>query len=56
MYLREINETDKYELLEMVREIDNDTIEDKFEGFRNIKGLTEEKFNSFLEELKKVKI
>lgn len=55
MYLREINETDKYELLDMVKEIENDIVEDKFEGFRNIKDLTEEKFNSFLEELKKNK-
>lgn len=55
MYLREIEKSDKYELLKMVREIDNDIIEDKFEGFSNIKDLTEEKYNSFLEELQKNK-
>ena len=40
LYLREIHDEDKRELLEMVDEIENDVIEDKYEGFRNIKGLT----------------
>ena len=39
LYLREINEQDKQELLNMVDEIRNDVIEDKFEGFRCIKDL-----------------
>jgi hypothetical protein len=36
LYLREIHDEDKRELLEMVDEIENDVIEDKYEGFRNI--------------------
>lgn len=55
LYLREINENDQNELLKMVKEIENDTIEDKFEGFRNIEGLNQNNFNDFLEELKKNK-
>lgn len=55
LYLREINEQDKQELLEMVDEIKNDVIEDKFEGFRCIRDLTSENFNDFLIELEKNK-
>lgn len=51
LYLREINKFDKKELLEMVSEIKNDTISDKFEGFRNIEKLTEDNFDDFLIEL-----
>ena len=55
MYLREINKNDKQELLKMVKEIENNTIQDKFEGFRDIKDLTEENFNNFLKKLEKNK-
>ncbi len=48
LYLREINKNDQGELLQMVNEIKNDTIEDKFEGFRDIQYLNEENFNDFL--------
>lgn len=53
--IREINENDKIELLEMVEEIENDVIEDKFEGFRNIKGLTSDNYNDFMLNLEKNK-
>ncbi len=55
LYLREINESDKKELLEMVEEIKNDVLEDKFEGFRNIKDITPDNFDDFLMELEKNK-
>lgn len=55
LYLREINESDKKELLEMVEEIKNDVLEDKFEGFRNIKDLTSDNYDDFLMELEKNK-
>ena len=55
LYLREINEQDKQELLNMVDEIRNDVIEDKFEGFRCIKDLSFENFEDFLTELEKRK-
>lgn len=55
LYLREINEFDKKELLEMVEEIKNDILEDKFEGFRNIENLTSDNFSDFLIDLEKNK-
>ena len=51
LYLREIVKDDQKELLEMVNEIENDTIDDKYEGFRNIKGLTSDNFDDFLIDL-----
>ena len=55
LYLREINEHDKKELLEMVEEIRNDVLDDKFEGFRNISDLTTDNYDDFLKELEKNK-
>ena len=51
LYLREINENDKVELLAMVEEIKSDELDDKFEGLRNIKDLTLDNYNEFLKEL-----
>ena len=55
LYLREISNNDKYQLLDMVCEIENDTIEDKFEGFGIIRDLNEDNFDSFLEKLERNK-
>ena len=55
LYLREINENDKIELLAMVKEIKSDILEDKFEGFRIIKDLTSDNYRDFLLELEKNK-
>ena len=55
LFLREINCSDKKELLDMVDEIRKDILEDKFEGFRNIKNLTLSNYNDFLDELIKNK-
>ncbi len=51
LYLREIVKDDQKELLEMVKEIENDILEDKYEGFRNIEGLTSTNFDDFLIDL-----
>ena len=48
LYLREVNANDKQELLQMVNEIENDIIEDKFEGFRDIQNLKEDNYKDFL--------
>lgn len=55
IFIRELTKEDKKELLAMIDEINNDTIEDKFEGFRNIEGVTEENYNDFLIDLEKNK-
>jgi predicted acetyltransferase len=55
LYLREIHDEDKRELLEMVDEIENDVIEDKYEGFRNIKGLTADNYSEFMIDLERNK-
>ncbi len=55
LFLREISSSDKKELLNMVDEIKDDILEDKFEGFRNIKNLTPSNYNDFLDELIKNK-
>lgn len=48
LYVREVTINDKKELLEMVDEIKNDIIEDKFEGFRDLSNLTSDNFDEFL--------
>ena len=53
--MREIISSDKKELLDMVNEIKEDILEDKFEGFRNIKNLTSSNYDDFLDELIKNK-
>lgn len=55
LFLREIIGSDKKELLDMVDEIKEDILEDKFEGFRNIKNLTPSNYDDFLDELIKNK-
>lgn len=55
LLLREINKDDKDEILSMIDEINNDNIEDKFEGFRNIKDVTFDNYEEFLDELQKNK-
>jgi predicted acetyltransferase len=55
LYLREIDENDKNELLLMVDEIRRDILEEKFEGFRNIKDLTSDNYSEFLIDLERNK-
>lgn len=52
LYLREINENDKKELLDMIHEINNSSDYEKFEGLSNIKNVSENNFSDFLIELK----
>ena len=52
LFLREITENDKDELLSMINEINNSNDHEKFEGLSNIKKVTKEKFKDFLIELK----
>ena len=51
LYLREVKDYDKNELLEMVEEIKNDILLDKFEGFRDIQNLTKDNFDDYLIEI-----
>lgn len=52
VYLRELKESDKDEVLRMVEEIKNDdTVEDKFEGLSNFKDVTGESYDDFLEKV-----
>ena len=51
LYLREVKDYDKNELLEMVEEIKNDILLDKIEGFRDIQNLTKDNFDDFLIEI-----
>lgn len=54
-YLRETVLDDKKEILEMVEEIENDTIEEKFEGLSNFEGLSANNYEDFIEQLQKNK-
>ena len=56
LYLREITKLDKDKLLAMKKEIQNDTLEDKFEGLRKLKKINADNYDDFLIELKKIKI
>ena len=51
LYLREINENDKKELLDMIQEINSSNDQEKFEGL-NIKKVNSDNFDDFLIELK----
>ena len=51
LYLREINENDKKELLDMIQEINSSDDQEKFEGL-NIKKVNSDNFDDFLIELK----
>lgn len=51
LFLREITENDKYELLSMIDEINKSNDYEKFEGLSNIKKVTKENFKDFLIEL-----
>ena len=52
LFLREIEEKDKDEILAMIAEINNSDDYEKFEGLSNIKKVTKENFQDFLVELK----
>lgn len=51
LYLREINENDKEELLNMIDEINKSDDYEKFEGLSNLKKVNSNNFNDFLIEL-----
>ena len=51
LFLREIEEKDKSELLEMIEEIKNSNDYEKFEGLSNFKKVTDENYKDFLIEI-----
>ena len=55
LYIREINKNDELELLKMYEEIINDTIEDKFEGFRILEKIKTIGYDELLKEIEKFK-
>ena len=55
LYLREIKETDKIEILSMIDEINNSNDYEKFEGISNLKKVNKNNYNDFLDELEKNK-
>ena len=52
LYIREINENDKKEILDMIYEVNLSDDHEKFEGLSNIKKVNSDNFADFLVELK----